>query len=152
MKIAVLGAGSWGTTIASLLAQRHDTVLWARNPDVAKSIGTEQANPVYLPGFELAIGAHGHPDLEEAVRAGGATRHRRSHIGIQGACSKRPRRLHSSVRYRWSVWPRGSSSGSFLRMTEVMGGGVLRDTQWPPCTGPDIARGDYGRKGRRRGR
>jgi glycerol-3-phosphate dehydrogenase (NAD(P)+) len=49
----VLGAGSWGTTVASLVAPRHDTVLWARNADVAKAINVDHANAAYLPGFDL---------------------------------------------------------------------------------------------------
>ena len=38
MNIAVLGAGSWGTTLASLLAARNDTILWARDADVDVNI------------------------------------------------------------------------------------------------------------------
>ena len=53
VRIAVLGAGSWGTTVASLVAPRHDTVLWARNADVAKAINADHANAAYLPGFDL---------------------------------------------------------------------------------------------------
>ena len=34
MRVAVIGAGSWGTTVASLLSVRSDTVLWAREPEV----------------------------------------------------------------------------------------------------------------------
>ena len=49
----MLGAGSWGTTVASLVAPRHDTVLWARNADVAKAINVDHANAAYLPGFDL---------------------------------------------------------------------------------------------------
>ena len=33
----MVGAGSWGTTFASMLAARHDTVLWAREPEVAEA-------------------------------------------------------------------------------------------------------------------
>ena len=35
MRIAVLGAGSWGTTVASLLAGHHDCTVWARDPELA---------------------------------------------------------------------------------------------------------------------
>ena len=50
MRIAVLGAGSWGTTVASLVAPRHETVLWARNTDVAKSITVDHSTPPICPG------------------------------------------------------------------------------------------------------
>jgi len=50
----VLGAGSWGSTVASLVAPRHPTILWARSAEVAQAIHVEHTNRVYLPGFALA--------------------------------------------------------------------------------------------------
>ena len=82
MRVAVLGGGSWGTTVASLLAPKHDTVLWARNPDVAKSIATDHVNPVYLPGFELASELAATSDLEEAVSRGRSSRRRRADLRL----------------------------------------------------------------------
>ncbi len=67
MRIAVLGAGSWGTTVASLVAPRHDTVLWARNADVAKSITVDHTNAAYLPGFDLPPQLAATASMEEAV-------------------------------------------------------------------------------------
>ncbi len=67
MRIAVLGAGSWGTTVASLVAPRHDTVLWARNADVAKSITVDHTNATYLPGFDLPPELSATASMEEAV-------------------------------------------------------------------------------------
>lgn len=52
-KIAVLGAGSWGTTLASLVAGRNDTTLWARDVEVAADVTLRHENRVYLPGYEL---------------------------------------------------------------------------------------------------
>jgi glycerol-3-phosphate dehydrogenase (NAD(P)+) len=67
MKIAVLGAGSWGTTVASLVAPRHDTILWARDPEVAKAVSIDHVNPAYLPGFALPPELCATADLEQAV-------------------------------------------------------------------------------------
>jgi len=67
VRIAVLGAGSWGTTVASLVAPRHDTVLWARNADVAKSITVDHTNAAYLPGFDLPPELSATASMEEAV-------------------------------------------------------------------------------------
>ena len=53
MKVAVIGAGSWGTTIASLAAQNADVTLWARRPDLADRINKDHENPDYLAGFDL---------------------------------------------------------------------------------------------------
>jgi glycerol-3-phosphate dehydrogenase (NAD(P)+) len=39
MRVTVLGAGSWGTTVAALLCRRdHEVLLWARNPEVAAEV------------------------------------------------------------------------------------------------------------------
>ncbi len=54
VRIAVVGAGSWGTTVASMLAERFDTVLWALEPEVAEAISAHHQNPTYLAGFTLA--------------------------------------------------------------------------------------------------
>ena len=52
--IAVLGAGSWGTALAALLARHgHSTVLWGRDAAVIESIDQCQENPRYLPGIAL---------------------------------------------------------------------------------------------------
>jgi glycerol-3-phosphate dehydrogenase (NAD(P)+) len=53
-RIAVLGAGSWGTAFAKVLADAgRDVLLWARRPDVAEAITAHRVNPGYLPGVRL---------------------------------------------------------------------------------------------------
>jgi glycerol-3-phosphate dehydrogenase (NAD(P)+) len=53
-RVAVLGAGSWGTTFAKVLVDAgRDVVLWARRPEVADSITERRSNPWYLPGIQL---------------------------------------------------------------------------------------------------
>jgi glycerol-3-phosphate dehydrogenase (NAD(P)+) len=60
-QVLVAGAGSWGTTVANLLAgQGFDTALWAREPELAAAIATTGENPRYLPGVAL------HPNLRAA--------------------------------------------------------------------------------------
>jgi glycerol-3-phosphate dehydrogenase (NAD(P)+) len=54
MRIAVLGAGAWGTALASALAPRHATLLWARDPSQAEAMQATRTNPRYLPGLTLA--------------------------------------------------------------------------------------------------
>lgn len=48
MKIAVLGAGAWGTALAMAAAQRHDTMLWARDAAQAQALVAERRNRRYL--------------------------------------------------------------------------------------------------------
>ena len=54
-KIAVMGAGSWGTTFAKVLADNssNEVVLWARRQDVADEINSDHRNGDYLPGIAL---------------------------------------------------------------------------------------------------
>ena len=68
MKVAVLGAGAWGTAIAAAAAARHDTLLWARDAGQAALIRQRRENTPYLPGIALPdtlqVGAY----LDAALR------------------------------------------------------------------------------------
>jgi glycerol-3-phosphate dehydrogenase (NAD(P)+) len=66
--VAVLGAGSWGTTLANLLAMKGDTVrIWAYEPEVVQAINREHQNPVFLPDVPLHPGLLAYGDAREAV-------------------------------------------------------------------------------------
>ena len=57
MKICVVGAGSWGTTNALMLAENgHDVKIWCREPEVSKSINEENEN-MFLPGVKVNVKA-----------------------------------------------------------------------------------------------
>src|SRR5690606_24838180 len=67
-RVAVIGAGSWGTTLANLLAKKgHRVRLWAYEEDVAGAITATRENPRYLPGIPLHPGLAATHRLEEAV-------------------------------------------------------------------------------------
>ncbi len=66
--IAVLGAGSWGTTLANLLACKGERVrIWAFEPEVVEAINRDRENPLFLPGIPLAPGLSALSDPREAV-------------------------------------------------------------------------------------
>jgi glycerol-3-phosphate dehydrogenase (NAD(P)+) len=67
-KVAVIGAGSWGTAVAVLTARNASTWLWARRPELAAEIDRDHRNRAYLPDTELPPDLRGTSDLEEAVR------------------------------------------------------------------------------------
>ena len=93
-RVAVLGGGSWGTTVATLASQNAPTTLWVRDQELARSIARDHENPVYLPKIRLpedlratddlgdavsnadliVMGAYGHSRFREAI-LGGATRY-----------------------------------------------------------------------------
>ncbi len=52
-RVAVLGAGAWGTALAAVLSARHAVTLWARDAAQAESIAREHRNLRYLPEIEL---------------------------------------------------------------------------------------------------
>lgn len=65
---AVLGAGSWGTALASLLARHgHATTLWGRDAAIVQAINRQHENTRYLPGIELPQSLKASTDLAEAL-------------------------------------------------------------------------------------
>jgi glycerol-3-phosphate dehydrogenase (NAD(P)+) len=65
--VAVIGGGSWGTTVASLAARNVPTILWSRRPEVAEEIERDHVNSEYLPGEELHPELRATCDLQQAV-------------------------------------------------------------------------------------
>lgn len=68
MRIAILGAGAWGTALAVHAAKRHAVLLWARDAALVASLRTERRNERYLPGVALDPGIGFTDDLGEACR------------------------------------------------------------------------------------
>src|SRR5512140_2052277 len=67
--IAVIGAGSWGTTLASLLAEKgYDVSLWAFEKAIADEINDRLTNSTFLPGAALPQGLKATNELEDAVK------------------------------------------------------------------------------------
>jgi len=68
-RVAVVGAGSWGTTLANLLCGRGDeVVMWAFEPEVAEEVNRRHRNDLFLPDAPLDHALAATTDLEAAVR------------------------------------------------------------------------------------
>ena len=68
MKVAVLGAGSWGTALAKILCDNQQTaVLWGRNAEQMQLMQLEKTSPKYLPGIALPETLKFTSDLSEAI-------------------------------------------------------------------------------------
>lgn len=68
-RVAVIGGGAWGTTLADLLAHKGmTTTLWAREPKVVEGINRRHINRMFLPRCKLAPELRATGDLREAVR------------------------------------------------------------------------------------
>ncbi len=136
MKIAVLGGGSWGTTVASLVAPRHETLLWARDPEVARAVREDHENPAYLPGFGLDAALGATADLEEAVCG--------ADLVVLGVPTSGLRRVLADAAPSMRPWipvvslSKGLERGSHLRMTEVIKE-VVPGHPVAALTGPNIA-------------
>ncbi|GGG57510.1 NAD(P)H-dependent glycerol-3-phosphate dehydrogenase [Paenibacillus radicis (ex Gao et al. 2016)] len=68
-RAAVFVAGSWGTALASVLAQNgFDVLLWTRNADQAEQINTKHENSKYLPGVKLPQSLRATTEMKEALQ------------------------------------------------------------------------------------
>ena len=137
MNVTVLGAGSWGTTVASLTTALNPTVLWARNPEVAAEVNGTHTNSTYLPSSTLPRRLRATADLEEAVRM--------ADVLVVGVPSKGFRATLEEAR-RWvRPWipvvslTKGIEAGSLMRMTQVIDD-VLPGHPTAALSGPNLAR------------
>jgi glycerol-3-phosphate dehydrogenase (NAD(P)+) len=137
MRVTVLGAGSWGTTVATLVAGRNATVLWARDGAVAAEISEEHTNDRYLPGFTLPPELGATDDLERAVS--------RAELLIVGVPSHGFRGVIEAAAPHIHPWipvvslTKGLERDSLLRMTEVIKE-VLPGHPAAALTGPNLAK------------
>jgi glycerol-3-phosphate dehydrogenase (NAD(P)+) len=117
MKYAVIGAGSWGTTVASMAAPFVPTTIWARRDDVASDINHKNRNKRYLKGLNLSPELVATNDLRESVD--GAS------VVIMGVPSHGYRevllRLTNVVPTSTPILSltKGIEAGTLMRMTEV---------------------------------
>ncbi|NNL85370.1 MAG: NAD(P)H-dependent glycerol-3-phosphate dehydrogenase [Myxococcales bacterium] len=68
LRVGVLGAGSFGTTIAHVISRNAPVILWCRGADTADEINTRHTNDRYLPGYRIAEAVRATATLEDAVR------------------------------------------------------------------------------------
>ena len=137
MNVTVLGAGSWGTTVASLVCKRNPTMLWGRDEAVAQEIADRHTNAAYLPGFELPASLRATADLEHAVSD--------ADVLIVGVPTRGFRTVLEQAAPHVRSWipvvslAKGFEPGSMLRMTEVIKE-VLPGRPAAALSGPNIAR------------
>jgi glycerol-3-phosphate dehydrogenase (NAD(P)+) len=135
--ITVLGAGSWGTTVATICAKRNPTTLWARNDDVVDEINAKHENSRYLGGFALPDSLKATSDLEKAVSDADVLVVGIPSYGFRGV-------LEQAAPYVRPWIPvvsltKGFERGTYMRMTEVIKD-VLPGRPAAALTGPNIAK------------
>lgn len=137
MQVAVIGGGSWGTTVAHLCAHNAPTILWARRPEVAEEVATKHTNQSYLPGYELHPELRATSSLEEAVCSADVLVMGVPSHGMRGTA----RELAGCLRPWVPVvsLSKGLEQGTRLRMTQVL----EEELPGHPCgvmTGPNLAK------------
>jgi glycerol-3-phosphate dehydrogenase (NAD(P)+) len=137
MNVTVLGAGSWGTTVATLTTALNPTVLWARNPDVAGEINRDHTNAGYLPAVKLPRRLRATADLQEAVRD--------AEVLVVGIPSGGFRATIEDASKWIRPWipvvslTKGIESETLLRMTQILEE-LLPGHPAAALTGPNLAR------------
>lgn len=137
LKIAVLGGGSWGTTVASLVTRNAPVTLWARNPATVKEINSHHSNETYLPGAVLPDKLVATNDIGEAV--GDAD------VIVMGIPSQNFRAVLQEVKQHIRAWvpiislTKGLELSTGMRMTEIINE-VCPGHPVGVLTGPNLAR------------
>jgi glycerol-3-phosphate dehydrogenase (NAD(P)+) len=139
VRVAVVGAGSWGTALARLAATRARVRLWAREPEVVAAVRESGENSLFLPGHPLPGEVTCTCDLAEALAG--------AEVVVMAVPSHGFRAvLRSAAPHLPREAPvlsvtKGIEQGTLKRMTEV----ILEETDADPgrvgvLTGPNLAR------------
>ena len=137
LRVCVLGAGSWGTTVASIAAKRSPTTIWARREETAREINAAHTNSRYLPSAELPYTLRATASLEEAVQG--------ADVIAVGVPSHGQRAVLEQVKRHIRPWvplvslSKGLEQGTHKRMTEVIAE-VLPNHRAGVLSGPNLAR------------
>ncbi len=135
----MLGAGSWGTAFAKVLADAGtDVTIWARRPEVAKALATEHRNPFYLPDVQLPSvrATHDHAEALDGAEI------------VVLAVPSQSLRANLET-WRDSIGPdaallslaKGIETGTLLRMSQVIGEVTGADeSRIAVLSGPNLAK------------
>jgi glycerol-3-phosphate dehydrogenase (NAD(P)+) len=117
-KIAIVGAGSWGTALAIVLSPRFERIrLWAHEKDLVQRMATTRVNDVFLPAYRLPNNVEPVSELELALADASVV------LGVMPSRFARP--LYSAMLphlqpgMRFVTATKGLETGSLLRMSEV---------------------------------
>ena len=137
IQVVVVGAGSWGTTVASLAAKNTTTTLWARRKDIAQEVDVHKMNSVYLPGFRLTETLRATDDLAKAIG--------QADVVVMGVPSHGFRQTLEAAAEHVRPWvpvvslTKGFEQGTKLRMTQIVNE-LLPGHPAGVLTGPNLAK------------
>ena len=134
--MAVVGAGSWGTTVASLAAENTPTTLWARRPEIVDAINTRHVNPDYIGGVALSEKLRASTSLAETVAD--------ADVVVMAVPSQGFRDVLAEAAAHIRPWvpivslSKGLEAGSMMRMSQVAND-VMAGHPVAVLTGPNLA-------------
>lgn len=137
LNVAVLGGGSWGTTVAALTARNTPVTLWARNPETVDEINREHTNRTYLPDAELPENLKASNDIQEVVS--------QADVVVMAIPSQNFRSVLEEVSRHLRAWvpvislTKGLELSTSMRMTEIIDE-LLPSHPTGVLTGPNLAR------------
>lgn len=137
LKVGLLGGGSWGTTVASVVSRNAPITLWARDAETADGINLRRENRKYLPGITLPAALHATHVMAEAVAG--------ADVLIMGVPSHSFRGVLEEARAHLRPWvpvislTKGLELASGKRMTQLIEE-ILPGHPVGVLTGPNLAR------------
>jgi glycerol-3-phosphate dehydrogenase (NAD(P)+) len=118
-RVAVIGAGSWGTSASWLLGGKgHSVTLWARECEIAESINAEHRNPMFMRDIVLPDSVRASCDIEEALVGAEAVVMVTPSVGVRTTAESMVSHLGADVPV--IILSKGVENESMLLMTEVL--------------------------------
>ena len=143
-RVAVVGAGSWGTTLANLLCGRGDeVVMWAFEPEVADEVNRRHRNDLFLPDAPLDHALAATTDLEAAVRGAEVVVSATPSHAVRAVMASAARAVRPGVAVVSAS--KGLEPDTHKRLTEVLAEVLPPGTWIAALSGPTFAREVYER-------
>lgn len=137
LKVGILGGGSWGTTVASIIAKNAEATIWARNNATVQEINEQHTNSRYLPNAKLTRSLRASNSIEETVK--------NADLVVMGIPSQSFRKVLLDAKPQIRPWipivslAKGLEIGTKKRMTEI----IEEEMPGHPAgvlTGPNLAK------------
>jgi glycerol-3-phosphate dehydrogenase (NAD(P)+) len=132
-RIAVLGAGAWGSAIAAVLSERLEVALWAQKPEQAQAIAATRRNERYLPGVAIPKSVLVTSDLPKALSGVRLVLAATPVAGLRGVLQK----LDAPVPLVWLC--KGFEEGTGLLPHQIAAETLGEGAQFGALSGPSFA-------------
>jgi glycerol-3-phosphate dehydrogenase (NAD(P)+) len=118
-RVAVIGAGSWGTSASWLLGGKGaDVRLWAREPEIAECVNAEHRNPLFMKDITLPDTVRATADIGEAVAGAAAVVMVTPSLGVRETAAAMSPHLGADIPV--IILSKGVETGTLFLMTEVL--------------------------------